>query len=120
MVHAGGWMVSCSLSTRLRKELVYPTGDSHRARRAVKEVKINDHVDPVAIGDVVRFLEAQSGTGQIIAVLPRRNRLARRTAAPMPGAHTFRLDAQTISRLENSGGVVLQDVYPSPDFRFAN
>jgi hypothetical protein len=33
---------------------------------------------------------------------------------------SFRLDAQTISRLENSKVMVLQDVYPSPDFRLAN
>jgi ribosome biogenesis GTPase / thiamine phosphate phosphatase len=89
VVHAGGRMVSCSLSTRLRKELIYPTAGQHGARKAVREVKVNDHVDPVAIGDVVRFLEIQGSMGQIIEVLPRRNRLARRTAAPMPGAHTF-------------------------------
>jgi hypothetical protein len=33
---------------------------------------------------------------------------------------SFRLDAQISSRLENSGVVVLQEVYPSPDFMFAN
>jgi predicted RNA-binding Zn-ribbon protein involved in translation (DUF1610 family) len=34
--------------------------------------------------------------------------------------NSCQLDAQTIARLENSGVVVLRDVYPSPDFRFAN
>ena len=34
--------------------------------------------------------------------------------------NSFRIDAQTISRLESSGVVVLRDVYPSPDFRLAN
>jgi putative ribosome biogenesis GTPase RsgA len=111
----GGWFLAAFRAACARSWFTQPAIHTVLARQSKRY-----HVDPVAIGDVVRFLEAQSGTGQIIAVLPRRNRLARRTAAPMPGAHTFRLDAQTISRLENSGGVVLQDVYPSSDFRFAN
>jgi ribosome biogenesis GTPase len=36
----------------------------------------------VAVGDVVRFAEAEGGTGSIVEVLPRRNRLARRAAGP--------------------------------------
>jgi ribosome biogenesis GTPase len=50
-------------------------------------VKILDKVDPVAVGDVVRFVDARDGTGLIVEVLPRRNRLARRD--PYPGAHKF-------------------------------
>lgn len=53
---------SCALSTRLRRE---------------------NAVDPV-VGDEVAF----DATGQIAAVLPRRNWISRRSAAPMPGAHT--------------------------------
>jgi ribosome biogenesis GTPase len=41
------------------------------------------------VGDVVRFTDSRDGTGQIVEVLPRRNRLARRSAVPMPGAHAF-------------------------------
>ena len=91
-VYADGRMVSCSLSTRLRKELIYPTAGENSVRRAVREVKFNDHVDPVAVGDEVQFLPMPSNTGQITEILPRRNRLARRTATPMPvghGAHAF-------------------------------
>lgn len=43
--------------------------------------------DPVAVGDRVQFHETQPGEGAIMAVLPRENRLARRGAVPMPGAH---------------------------------
>lgn len=53
---------TCSLSTRLKREF----GN-----------------DPVAIGDLVRW----NPEGQIIEILPRRNRLSRRSAVPMPGAH---------------------------------
>ncbi len=88
-VHVDGRIVSCTLATRLRKELVYSTSDPRAARRAVKEIRINEHVDPVAIGDEVRFIEMPDGASQIVEVLPRRNQLSRRTAVPMPGAHSF-------------------------------
>jgi ribosome biogenesis GTPase / thiamine phosphate phosphatase len=50
-------------------------------------VRIIDRVDPVAVGDAVRFVDIQDGRGLIIEVLPRRNRLARRD--PYPGMHKF-------------------------------
>lgn len=88
-VQADGRTISCTLAARLRKELVYSTSDPRAARRVVREVKINEHVDPVAIGDRVSFMEMTNGANQIVEVLPRRNYLARRTAVPMPGAHSF-------------------------------
>ena len=45
--------------------------------------------DVIAVGDHVRFTEVQPGSGQIIEILPRRNRLARRSAVPMPSAVAF-------------------------------
>ncbi len=88
-VHSGGRIVTCSLSSRLRKELSYPTASSNSLRRAVKKVKEIEHVDPIAIGDFVHYVEAPDNTGLIVEVLPRRNRFARKTAVPMPGAHAF-------------------------------
>jgi ribosome biogenesis GTPase len=41
------------------------------------EVKDLDTVDPVAVGDVVRFIDAGDGTGLITEILPRRNKLSR-------------------------------------------
>jgi ribosome biogenesis GTPase len=87
-VHVDGRIVACTLAVRLRKELVYSSSDARSAHRVMKEVKINEHVDPVVIGDEVRFIQVD-GASQIIEVLPRRNYLARRTAVPMPGAHAF-------------------------------
>jgi putative ribosome biogenesis GTPase RsgA len=43
----------------------------------------------VTVGDKVQFIEAQEGAGVIVNVLPRRNKLARQTAVPMPSAHPF-------------------------------
>jgi ribosome biogenesis GTPase len=80
-------VLPCAISTRLRKQLVYPLADPSSLRHIVREVKILDKVDPVAIGDAVRILNTQDGSGLIIEVLPRRNRLARRD--PYPGTHHF-------------------------------
>ncbi|NTU75025.1 MAG: ribosome small subunit-dependent GTPase A [Anaerolineaceae bacterium] len=72
-VQANGQSIQCTLSNNLRRSL---PGSAH--------------TDPLAVGDVVTFIPAGDGTsGQITALLPRRNRLARRSAVAMPGAHAF-------------------------------
>ena len=78
-VYAGERTIQCSLSTRLC------TGDADTTHPPARHA----HADPLAVGDVVRFVERGDGAGQIVEVLPRRNRLARRSAVPMPGAHAF-------------------------------
>ncbi|MCL4560860.1 MAG: ribosome small subunit-dependent GTPase A [Chloroflexi bacterium] len=88
-VHTPERVVPCALSNRLRKQLIYPLAASSTGGRRVRQVKEIDHGDMVAIGDRVRFYDAGDGTGLIVEVLPRRNRLARRTAVPMPDAHAF-------------------------------
>jgi ribosome biogenesis GTPase len=89
LVHTNGRVIPCAISSRLRKQLIYPTADPNSLRHVVRGVKEIEHVDPVAIGDVVRYVDAQNGSGMIVEILPRRNRLARRAAVPMPGAHPF-------------------------------
>jgi ribosome biogenesis GTPase len=88
-VHSNGSVVDCSISSRLRKELIYPTADPNSLPHKVRQVKEIKHVDPVAIGDQVLYVEAPGSAGVIVRVLPRRNWLSRRTAVPMPGAHPF-------------------------------
>jgi ribosome biogenesis GTPase / thiamine phosphate phosphatase len=78
---------SCALSSRLHKQLIYTAANPNSLHHTVSEVKTLDKVDPVAVGDIVRFVEAQDGTGLIVEVLPRRNCLSRRD--PYPGAHLF-------------------------------
>ncbi|HTX92516.1 MAG TPA: ribosome small subunit-dependent GTPase A [Anaerolineales bacterium] len=86
-VRTDGRVLPCAVSSQLRKQLYY-SGDNpnlrHHSVRAVREL---DHVDPLAVGDMVRFVDAGDGTGMIVEVLPRRNRLARRD--PAPGTHVF-------------------------------
>lgn len=88
-VQTDGRMVTCSLSSRLRKEFEFPLASPSSLRRVVKNVREIEHADPIAIGDRVSFVEAPGNTGMIVEILPRQNRLARKTAVPMPGAHAF-------------------------------
>jgi len=80
-------VIPCAISPRLRKQLVYPIADPSSLSHIVRDVKILDKVDPLAVGDWVRFVDAHDGSGLITEVLPRRNRLARRD--PYPGAYKF-------------------------------
>lgn len=73
--------IICSMSSRLRKELIYPIADRssighHRVQR-VDDIRM---IDPVAIGDCVKFIVAEDGAGMITEVLPRKNKLARLAA----------------------------------------
>ncbi|NWG05889.1 MAG: ribosome small subunit-dependent GTPase A [Chloroflexi bacterium] len=86
-VHANGRTVDCSLSSLIRKQLIYPIADPTSLRHRVMEVREIEHVDPVAIGDRVRYTDAGDGRGVIIEVLSRTSRLSRPAAAP--GQHAF-------------------------------
>jgi ribosome biogenesis GTPase len=107
-VQVDGRSVACTLSSHLLRKAAHPeSGWKARGRRSGEQDRRSkeqdrrskdkerrgagndDHSDPVAVGDLVRFAEAQDGTGQIFAVLPRRNQLARRAAGPHNPAHPF-------------------------------
>jgi ribosome biogenesis GTPase / thiamine phosphate phosphatase len=86
-VHTRGRELDCSLSSLIHKQLIFPTADPTSLRHAVQEVREIDHVDPVAIGDRVRYVEAGDGRGVIVEVLPRDSKLSR--PAPVPGQRVF-------------------------------
>ena len=79
-VRANGRTVVCAISNRLRKVLVYPTAAPTSLHPSVVAVREIQTVDPVAVGDVVSFVDAQDGSGLIAEVLPRKNQLTRRSA----------------------------------------
>lgn len=89
LVYANGRFIQCSLSNRLRKQLIYNESDGGSGRHTVREVKTLERGDPLAVGDHVRFIKSVDGSGMIVEVLPRRTRMTRRSAVPMPGAHPF-------------------------------
>jgi ribosome biogenesis GTPase len=86
-VHTDGREIDCTLSSRLHKQLIFPTADPTSLRHAVQEVREIDHVDPVAIGDRVRLVDAGDGRGMITEILPRSSKLSR--PAPVPGQRVF-------------------------------
>ena len=75
-VRSNGQIVNCLIATHLRKA----SGSSSAA---------GEHGDLLVVGDIVRFTHGEAGLGQIFAIQARRNKLARRSAVPMPGAHVF-------------------------------
>lgn len=86
-VHTHGREIDCSLSSLIHKQLIYPTADPTSLRPRVQVVREIEHVDPVAIGDRVRYVDAGEGRGQIVEILPRNSKLSR--PAPVPGQRVF-------------------------------
>lgn len=86
-VHTNGRELDCRLSSLIHKNLIYSTADPTSVRTRVQEVREIEHADPIAIGDRVRYVDAGSGYGIIVEVLPRRSRLSR--PAPVPGQRLF-------------------------------
>jgi ribosome biogenesis GTPase / thiamine phosphate phosphatase len=75
----------CRISNKLRKELVYPIASNKSLRRRVIEVKSIKKIDPVAIGDEVKFkLGTDEERGMIEEILPRRNSMSRLGAGRKP------------------------------------
>jgi ribosome biogenesis GTPase len=86
-VRTHGRELDCVLSSLIHKQLIFPTADPTSLRHRVQAVREIDHVDPVAIGDRVRYVEAGDGTGMIVEILPRDSKLSR--PAPVPGQRIF-------------------------------
>lgn len=86
-VRSNGRDIDCVLSSLLRKQLIYPIADPTSLRHRVQEVNEVKHIDPIAIGDRVRFIDAGNGSGMINEVLPRRSTISR--PAPVPGQRVF-------------------------------
>jgi putative ribosome biogenesis GTPase RsgA len=91
-VHTNGHALPCELSNRIRKQLIYPTADPGSLHHRVQKVVELEHMDPIAVGDEVRYILAEGSKGLIVELLPRRNKLTRRSAVAKPihhGAHPF-------------------------------
>src|SRR5687767_9045919 len=89
-VHANGRELDCELSSLIHKQLIYPTADPTSLRHKVQAVREIEHVDPIAIGDRVRYFrtaDAGQNRGIITEVLPRLSKLSR--PATVPGQRVF-------------------------------
>lgn len=80
-------IVSCALSSKLNKLLIYSADNPNAQRHRVRDVYSLENADPVVVGDRVCITLPPGGSGLITKVLPRRNRLVRRD--PAPSAHPF-------------------------------
>ncbi len=80
-------VIDCELASGLRRlqESGAPNGKSRQKQRNKKR----QPADPIAVGDVVRFCAKDAGRAQILEILPRQNRVSRRSAVPMPSATPF-------------------------------
>ncbi len=86
-VRVDGRILPCKISSRLHKQLIYTNANPNLLHHSVGSVKELDNDDPIAVGDWVRLLASQNGSGMIVDVFPRRNKLVRRD--PYPGKHKF-------------------------------
>jgi ribosome biogenesis GTPase len=96
-VRSEGLVFLCSLSTSLRLGSEPRVASERREKRREKQGKPSqdrrralepkpDPAQAIVVGDRVCFHSQAAGSGEIFAVLPRRNKLARRSAVPMPSA----------------------------------
>lgn len=84
-VNADGQIVMCAISSKLRKTLIWPTADrSSVPHQKVQQVLDIGAVDPVAIGDLVGFIDNGDGTGMITEVYERKNALTRQAPGKKP------------------------------------
>ncbi len=83
-VFYNGREILCGIRSRLRKSLVYPL--SRQRRQSVDSINGIAQVDPVAVGDIVRFTlsDEEPDRGVIELVEPRKNQLSRRSPSPKP------------------------------------
>jgi ribosome biogenesis GTPase len=80
IVATQGRIMTCALSSRLRKQLEYPEAAAGSRRQRVQRVRRVRVVDPVAIGDRVLVDEGDDNHGMIREVLPRKNKISRRAS----------------------------------------
>jgi ribosome biogenesis GTPase len=86
-VQQDGRLITCQLSSHLRKAGAAPAGWSSSTRQDQPRDRARHPDGSLVVGDIVQLDERRNGTVVIQEVLPRRNQLSRRSAVPMPSAH---------------------------------
>lgn len=108
-VEVSDGVVLCTLRSKLRKTLIYPTSTGRR--QIVESVGRLDVIAPVVVGDRVRIDRFSDGAGAIEEVLPRRSKLSRLA----PGR---RLMEQVIIANADQIVLVVSAREPPPNLRF--
>jgi ribosome biogenesis GTPase len=86
-VHEDGRIVECALSAKLRFQS--DNDGQGSPKKGFPKSQHKQRADPVVVGDVVEYIDSGDGAGLIVAALPRRNQLSRRSAVPMPSARPY-------------------------------
>lgn len=87
IVKCGERQLTCTLSAHLRKAPEEARLNHRRDGKTARDNQAPADYDPVSVGDQVRLANLSGDNGTITDLLPRRNKLARRSAVPMPTAH---------------------------------
>lgn len=110
--------IRCTISSRLRKQLIYPTAAPASLRHSVREVKAIDMIDPIAIGDQVHFINNDDATGHIVALLARKNKLSRSAAIGAKRIITGHVQTeQVLVANVNQAVIVMPGARPQPSWR---
>jgi ribosome biogenesis GTPase / thiamine phosphate phosphatase len=85
-VKVDGRMISCTLASSLNKGTNSGAGGVKSKPRRNEDRQRSSEA-AVVVGDRVRLAEVEKGSGRIIEIESRRNKLSRRAAVPMPSAY---------------------------------
>ena len=97
-VQTHGRELDCSLSSLIHKQLIYSTADPSSMRPRVQAVREIEHVDPVAIGDRVRYVEASG-------IMPRPwPASTKRTRSPIATGSTWSISRTACTRWRKDVG----------------
>ena len=102
-------IVDCAISSRLRKRLEYPQASPGSRRKKVESVRRIRSIDPVAIGDRVRFEAKEGQAGLIREVLPRRNKISRTASGTSGREQTLAANIDQVVPIISAGE-------PAPDW----
>jgi ribosome biogenesis GTPase len=103
-VQSDGHVLHCTMRGNLKKEFQYSTSASYGRR--VTRARRPHTSSTVAVGDRVRFVESQPGSGVIEEIMPRRTSFTR---------SGFRGQEQTIVSNIDQVGIVFACAEPRPD-----
>jgi putative ribosome biogenesis GTPase RsgA len=118
-VHSNGRVVPCTISSKLRRELIYPIADPSSIRPHVVAVKEIKSVDPIAVGDEVIYIDAGDGTGMIHEVLPRKSKLVRPDLDSSRYTPEWKLLEQVIVANVDQSNTCLFNCSANPEVGFA-
>ncbi len=85
-VNLDGKTITCTLASGLNKTEGWTAG-GEKSKRGRNDGPSRSGEETVVVGDRVRLADGANGCGRIVEIEPRRSKLSRRAAVPMPAAY---------------------------------